>query len=309
MSEAIDLSQLAPPQIVEMPAFKDLKEQRLAELQALDPEFNAILESDPAMKLLEVSVYREMVNIGRFDAGVWAVLLAYAKKSDLDQLGANFDVERLTITPANDTTIPPTPAVMESDDSYRHRIQLSWYARNTAGSIEAYRYFALSADSAVLDAVPYGPQVWTGTVPDGHVWVYVLSNTGDGTPDQVLLDTVNSALNAEFVRPLTDYVTVKSPIITNYQITATLKVGNGPDAETVKQAAQDAAQRYVDSVHRVGAIVSLAGIYQALKQPGVNDVVLTSPTATITPGNGSVAYCMAITLTVDQSDGLTRYDI
>ena len=41
MSEANDLSQLAPPQIVEMPAFKDLKEQRLAELQALDPEFNA----------------------------------------------------------------------------------------------------------------------------------------------------------------------------------------------------------------------------------------------------------------------------
>lgn len=305
----IDLSLLPPPSIIEEPKFKDLKAQRLAELQMLDPQFNAMLESDPAMKLLEVSVYREMVNIGRFDAGVWAVLLAYAKGADLDQLGANFDVMRLVITPADDTTIPPTPAVMESDDSYRHRIQLSWYARNTAGSIEAYRYFALSADSSVLDAVPYGPQEWTGTVLDGHVWVYVLSNTGDGTPDQPLLDTVNAALNAEFVRPLTDYVTVKSPAITNYQITATLKVGKGPDAETVKQAALDAAQRYADSVHRIGAIVSLAGIYRALKQPGVDDVILTLPTATITPGNGSAAYCTAITLTVDQSDGLITVSV
>lgn len=305
----IDLSLLPPPAIIEEPKFKDLKAQRLAELQTLDPQFNAMLESDPGMKLLEVSVYREMVNIGRFDAGVWAVLLAYAKGADLDQLGANFDVARLVITPADDTTIPPTPAVMESDDSYRHRIQLSWYARNTAGSIEAYRYFALSADSSVLDAVPYGPQEWTGTVPDGHVWVYVLSNTGDGTPDQPLLDTVNAALNAEFVRPLTDYVTVKAPAITNYQITATLKVGKGPDAETVKQAALDTAQRYADSVHRIGSIVSLAGIYRALKQPGVDDVVLTAPTATITPGNGSAAYCTAITLTVDQSDGLITVSV
>ncbi|HHD7442489.1 TPA: baseplate J/gp47 family protein [Citrobacter braakii] len=306
---AIDLSLLPPPAIIEEPKFKDLKAQRLADLQTLDPEFSALLESDPAMKLLEVSVYREMVNIGRFDAGVWAVLLAYAKGADLDQLGANFDVVRLVITPADDTTIPPTPAVMESDDSYRHRIQLSWYARNTAGSIEAYRYFALSADSSVLDAVPYGPQEWTGIVSDGHVWVYVLSNTGDGTPDQTLLDTVNAALNAEFVRPLTDYVTVKAPTITNYQITATLKVGKGPDAETVKQAALDAAQRYADSVHRIGSIVSLAGIYRALKQPGVDDVVLTAPTATITPGNGSAAYCTAITLNVDQPNELITVSV
>lgn len=300
----IDLSLLLPPAIIEEPKFKDLKAQRLAELQALDPGFNAILESDPAMKLLEVSVYREMVNIGRFDSGVWAVLLAYAKGPDLDQLGANFDVARLVITPADDTTIPPTPAIMESDDSYRHRIQLSWYARNTAGSIEAYRYFALSADSSVLDAAPYGPQEWPGTVQEGRVWVYILSNTGDGIPDQTLLDTVNAALNAEFVRPLTDYVTVKSPTITNYQITATLKVGKGPDAETVKQAALDAAQRYADSAHRIGVIVSLAGIYRALKQPGVDDVILDAPTATITPGNGGAAYCTAINLTIDQSDGV-----
>ncbi|MFQ3396532.1 baseplate assembly protein, partial [Enterobacter mori] len=76
-------------------------------------------ESDPAMKLLEIIVYREMVSISRFNSGVLAVLLAYAKGADLDQLGANFDVARQVVTPADETTIPPTEAVMEDDDSYR----------------------------------------------------------------------------------------------------------------------------------------------------------------------------------------------
>lgn len=300
----IDLSQLPPPSIIEMPAFKDLRAQRLAELQGLDPDFNALLESDPALKLLDILCYREMMNVARFNAGIWAVLLAYAKGSNLDQLGANYDVYRLTITPEDDTTIPPTPAVMESDDAFRRRIRLSWYAHNTAGSKEAYEYFALSADSTVLDACAYGPQEWEGTVSPGEVWVYVLSNAGDGTPDQTLLDVVNAALSSEFTRPLTDYVSVKAPTIVNYAITATLSVGRGPDADTVRQAAIDAAQQYADDTHKIGALVSLSGVYKALKQAGVDDVALTSPTENINPGNGAVSFCTGITLTVDQSDSL-----
>ncbi|MHC8936526.1 baseplate J/gp47 family protein [Escherichia coli] len=75
------------------------------------------------------------------------------------------------ITPANPDVIPPTEAVYESDDEYRHRIQLSWYARNTAGSTNAYNYFALSSDPDVLSAQAYGPPV---TQP-GYVDMYVLS--------------------------------------------------------------------------------------------------------------------------------------
>lgn len=298
----IDLSQLPPPAVVEMPKFQDLKAQRIAELQGLDPTFNALVESDPAIKLLEILVYREMVNVARTNSGVLAVLLAYARGADLDQLGANLDVFRLTITPADNTTIPPTPAVLESDEAFRQRIRLSWYARNTAGATQAYEYFALSADGTVADARAYGPHD-SSDIPPGHVEVYVLSTEGDGTAPQSLLDLVADSLNDDFVRPLTDYVQVKAASLLNYQVTAKLIIGTGPDADTVKQASQRAMQIYADSTHKIGSPVSLAGVYRALKQAGVVDVVLTTPTATLTTGKGQAPFCTSITLTTEAAKG------
>lgn len=295
----IDLSQVPPPRILEMPKFKELKAKRLAELQYLDSSFNALVESDPAMKLLEILVYREMVNIARFNSGILAVLLAYAKGSDLDQLGANYDVFRQIKTPADNTTIPPTAAVMETDDAFRRRIRLSWYARNTAGSIQAYEYFTLSADASIDDAQAYGPQE-SADIQPGNVHVYVLSSEGDGTPSDEILQTVTDALNAEYVRPLTDYVSVLAPSVITYEVTATLIIADGPDAGTVKDAAENAMERYAESVHKIEADVSLAGVYRALKQPGVDDVLLESPLATIPVGIGEVSYCTAINLTVQR---------
>lgn len=296
----IDLSQLPPPTILEMPKFKDLVAQRLAELQGLDPDFNAILPSDPAYKLLQILVYREMVNVARFNSGILAVLLAYAKGADLDQLGANFDVARRVNTPADDTTIPPTPAVMEDDDSYRHLIRLHWYAINTAGSIYAYEYLALSNDGTVADAKAYGPQESSDIEP-GRVEVYLLNSDGTGaaTDDQVA--SAGSYLSGDYKRPLTDYVTVYSADIVEYDVVATLVIGTGPDATTVIAAAQKAVQRYADSVHKIGALMSRAGIIRACKQPGVEDVVLDSPPENITMAKGQASYCNSITLNTEDS--------
>lgn len=294
----IDLSQLPPPAVLEMPLFQDLKAQRLAELQGLDSTFNALLESDPAMKLLEILVYREMVSIARFNSGVLATLLAYAKGADLDQIGNNFDVARQVVTPADETTIPPTEAVMEDDDSYRQRIRLSWYARNTAGAREAYEYYARNVGSMVLDARAYGPP---DTEP-GCVDVYVLSGEGDGTPSAELLATVSDALSPEDVRPLTDFVTVKAPEILTYRVDATLVISTGPDTDAVVAAAREALDTYTASVHAIEADVSLAGIYAALKQEGVDDVILRSPTATLTVGVGQAAWCEGVAISTQEPE-------
>ncbi|MEB4676098.1 baseplate J/gp47 family protein [Enterobacteriaceae bacterium G50] len=292
----IDLSQLPAPAVLEMPLFKELKAQRVAELQGLDSTFNALLESEPAMKLLEILVYREMVNIARFNSGVLAVLLAYAKGADLDQLGANFDVARQVVTPADSTTIPPTAAVMEDDDSYRQRIRLSWYARNTAGAREAYEYYARNVGSIVLDARAYGPP----TTEPGYVEVYVLASDGDGTPGDDLLAAVGNALSPDDVRPLTDYVTVKAPEILSYSVDATLVISPGPDTDAVVAAARDALETYTASVHKIETDVSLAGIYAALKQAGVDDVILRAPTATLTVGVGQAAWCESVTISTQE---------
>lgn len=295
MSRTIDLSQVPPPTIVKMPVFEELKQQRLAELQALDPTFNALLESDPAVKLLEILVYREMVGAAAYNSGIWAVLLAYAKGADLDQLGANFDVARKVITPPDNSTIPPTPAVMESDDEFRRRLQLSWHALNTAGSKEAYEYHALSADGDVLDAIAYGPPI----TPPGHVDVYVLSRTGNGTPSQALLDTVLAALNPEFVRPLNDYVATLPASVTEYEVVATIFTEPGPSGQVVVDNAEAAMWRFAEQQHRFNTTVDQAGIYRALRQPGTTNVALNPPTPTedLEPVTGQVFYASGVTLT------------
>lgn len=67
-------------------------------------------------------------------------MLACAAGNDLDVIGANYNTTRLIITPADDSTIPPTPAVMESDTDYRLRIQQAFEGLSVAGSVGAYQY-------------------------------------------------------------------------------------------------------------------------------------------------------------------------
>ncbi len=62
------------------------------------------------MKLLQENAYREVIWRQRVNEAARAVMLAYAAGSDLDQIGANANLARLVITPADDATFPPTPA-------------------------------------------------------------------------------------------------------------------------------------------------------------------------------------------------------
>lgn len=286
----VDLSQLAAPAVVEPLDFETILSAMVSDLVARDPSFSALLESDPAFKILEVAAYRELLVRQRVNDAARAVMLAYAAGTDLDQLAANYGITRLVITPADDTTIPPTPAVYEDDAALRARVTLSLEGYTSAGSQGSYVFHALSASGEVKDASATSPT-------PGQVVVYVLSQTGSGAASVDLINTVTAALNAERVRPMTDQVTVLSATIVNYTIEAELVTYPGPDSAVVLAAAQEAAAAYVEAQHRMGYDVTLSGIYAALHQPGVQKVNLAAPTANIIVADGEAAYCTAITLT------------
>ncbi|QKN87910.1 baseplate protein [Acinetobacter phage vB_AbaP_Alexa] len=292
---AIDLSQLPPPQVVEVIDYETILQEGLADFYARmaesGTEFTALVESDPLYKLAQTFAFREMLVRQRANESALAVMLAYAQKSDLDQIGANFNLPRNVLIPADPTTTPPTPAVMESDEAYRARIQLVNESYTTAGSEGSYVFHALSADAKVKDVQPVSP------VP-GQVLVYVLSRDGNGTADTALLGKVNAALNKEEIRPLTDNVVVQSASIIEYTVTAELVLYPCPDSNVILQAAKDELQKYVDAMHRVGFDVTISGIYQALHRPGVQTVNLTTPTQTIVVNDGQAAYCTAINVTI-----------
>jgi phage-related baseplate assembly protein len=287
----VNLSQLPAPGVVETLDYEVVLAAMLADLRARDPVFNALFESDPAYKILEVAAYREVLLRQRINDAAKAVMLAFAKGSDLDQIGANFNLGRLVITPGDPTAVPPVAPVMEPDEDFRARIQLSFEGYTTAGSEGSYVFHGLSADGDVKDIQAVSPD-------PGDVTVYVLSRTGTGTASPALVAKVVAALNAERVRPMTDRVTVLSASIVSYTITAELVMYPGPDPEVVRQAALAAVTAYAEAQRRIGYDVTLSGLYAALHQPGVQRVNLTSPAAGLTINDGQASHCTAITVTV-----------
>lgn len=286
----VNLSELPAPSVVETLEYEAILTAMIADLRARDPAFTALVESDPAYKVLEVCAYRELLIRQRVNDGARAVMLAYAEGADLDQIAANYGVQRLVIVPEDPNAIPPVEAVMEADVDLRNRTQLSLEGYTTAGSEGSYVFHALSASGDVKDVQAVSPS-------PGQVTVYVLSRTGTGTAGSGLLSTVAGALNAENVRPMTDQVTVLSASIVNYAIEAELVMYPGPDSTVVLAAAQAAVTAYAEAQRRIGYDVTLSGIYAALHQPGVQRVELTAPTANLVIDDGEASYCAAIDVT------------
>ncbi len=290
MSTPIDLSLLAAPRVVEILDYESILADMLADLQSRDAAFDALLESDPAYKILEVAAYRELLLRQRINDAARSVLLAYAAGSDLDHLAALYGVVRLIVDPGDPVALPPLAPTYESDDALRRRVQMAPEGWTTAGSRGSYEYHTLSASALVKDVAVSSPA-------PGEVLVTVLSTVGDGTPAQELLALVESAVSAETVRPLCDAVTVAAAEIVPYTVTAGLTMFSGPDASTVLAAAQSAALGYVAESHALGRAVTISGLHAALHQPGVQNVLLSSPVGDVVVGAGQAPWCQSLTVT------------
>ena len=182
----VNLSDLAPPDIIETLDYEDILERMKQDLIARDPEFIHLLESDPAMKVMEVAAWRELVIRQRVNDGTRANLLAFAGGNDLEHLAAFYDVVRLP---------------NEDDIALRRRIQEKITGWSTAGSRAHYRFHALSSDVRVRDARADSPE-------PGRVRVSVLSSEGSGFPSDELLQAVRDRVASEEIRVLTDTVEV-----------------------------------------------------------------------------------------------------
>lgn len=287
----VDLSQLPAPEIIDVPDFEILLAARKAELIALYPrdEQESVrrvlaLESEPMVKILQENTYREILLRQRINEAAQAVMLAYALNTDLDQLGALFNVERLTVTPADIAAVPPVDAVMEADDDLRARVQSAFEGLSVAGPTAAYEFHARSADGRVADVTATSPS-------PAQVVVTVLGRDGDGTPPADLVDAVATALNDETIRPVADRLLVQAAQIVPYKIAATLYFYPGPEAEPIIAAAKTRLQSYIASVQRLGRDIRRSAIYAALHVEGVQRVELTFPAADVVLDKTQASWC------------------
>ncbi len=285
---AVDLSRLPAPMVVETLDFDTIYGQMLAQLQVLLPEFDATVESDPAVKLLQVASYREMLLRQRVNDAARAVMPAFALGSDLDHLAALFGVARLVITPADDTK--GIPAVYENDADLRRRMTLAPEGYSVAGPEGAYIFHALSADPDVLDASATSPT-------PGEVIVRILSRSGTGAVGAALVEDVGLYLSDETRRPMTDRVTVLSATIVPFEVEAEITTFNGPDAAIVIATARANLDGLLARTHRLGIDITRARIFAALAGPeGVQNVKLIQPAADIVLDRSQASNCTAVTL-------------
>ena len=272
----IDLSKLPAPDVIETLDFESLLTDYINDFNARNPNYATLLESDPAIILMQVVAYREMLLRARINEAAKANMLAYATKGDLDNLAAFFGVERL---------------IDETDERLRKRTQLALEGFSTAGPVGAYIFHSLSASNEVKSVSVKSPN-------PGEVLVTILSNIGDGTVSQELIDSVLAKLNEDDIRPLTDLVSVQGAEIINYQVEAVITVYSGPSSAVVETEANDALQKFISDRHEIGRVIAISGIYDALHVDGVKKVELISPVADVETTDEQAPYCTNIQVSV-----------
>lgn len=271
----IDLSQLPAPNVVEQIDYETILAERKATAISLWPAdkqaevaATLALESEPLTKLIQENAYRETIWRQRVNEAALAVLLPFAKRADLEQIAARFNVARLVITPADPTAVPPVAAVMEQDDALRERTQMAMEGLSTAGPRNAYIFHARSADGRVADATAISPA-------PAEVVVTVQSALGDGTADAELLDLVKTYLSDDDRRPVADRLTVQSAVVLPYTVTAVLYlISTGPESEPIRAEAERRLGELVNTRRRLGQEVNRSALDAALHINGVKRVEL-----------------------------------
>jgi phage-related baseplate assembly protein len=275
----IDFSSIPDPTIIEALDFETILAAMIADLQARDPSYSEILESDPGIKILEVAAARELILRQRINDALQATLLRYSGGADLDNLATFYAVTRLED---------------ESDEALRARVIERIMGSSTAGGAAWYRYQALTASELVKDAAVSSPA-------PGEVLVNILSTQGNGTASSQLLQTVNTVLQSDSVRVITDVVTVATATINTVPVTAQIYLYPETPIEvfTGLQARLTAAFAEASGL---GWDVTRSWLIAQLHPAGVQRVVLTAPAADVVCGPSQAPALGAITLTMAGRD-------
>ena len=298
----VDFSQLLPPSLITELSYEAIftkrKESFISLYDASEQQAVRELlqrESEPVVKLLQENAYLEMLYQAKCNADARSLLLAYAEKSDLDHLAlTEYGLTRLVVTPANNTVIPPIDTVYESDERLRERCLLSYDGMNTAGSANAYRYFALSADGRV-DGIKVRSDEANPYLLD-IVITQVDSLNGEASVE--LITAVQKALDPDHVRPVCDRPTVKASSATNYKIEAQLYVGKNAEDALLLEAANIRLDKYIKNAQKNGESIYRSAIFAALHVDGIQRVVITSPENDLVMDSYHHPFCIAKTIAI-----------
>lgn len=287
MSDAGNLATLPRPQVIEELDYEAVLDRHKAKFQELWgiiktanpdldlPDYNVeMLESDPALILLQAESFQELVLRARVNDAAAANLLAFAMRADLDHLAGFYDVTRL---------------VGEGDEALRLRTLIAIQARSPGGSSYWYAAAARRADVRIRDVVVYREAFF----PIIHV--AVLSSENNGIPDQAMLDAVNAEVNGDRVRLLNDTVVVEPAVTQLADIEADIWIL--PDAPRATVDGLEAILRAAWTKEMgVGFDLEPSWIEARLHIAGIKRVDVILPSATVIAAAGSSVAIRSVKL-------------
>ena len=258
MTTLSDLASLPTPAVIETLSFETIFSELQTEFQSRYPDYSALLASDPAVKLLEVAAYREVLLRNRINTAAKASLLAFATGSDLDHLAAFYGVTRLTD---------------ETDEALRLRTRQRIIGFANAGGAAHYRYWALSASPEVADVEVDSPE-------PGRVRISVLAKGEEQTVSNAVLNAVCAVVLRDDIRVLTDTVEVVAAEL--MPVTVHARLWLYPDAPLETLAAIQAVFASTLAAYAgLGWDLTRSWIVGQLQRAGVHKVELLFPTTDI----------------------------
>lgn len=273
MTTLSDLASLPTPAVIEPLSFETIFSELQAEFQSRYPDYSALLASDPAVKLLEVAAYREVLLRNRINAAAKASLLAFATGSDLDHLAAFYGVTRL---------------MDETDEALRLRTRQRIIGFANAGGAAHYRYWALSASTEVADVEVDSPE-------PGRVRISVLAKGEADTVPGAVLDAVRAVVLRDDIRVLTDTVEVVPAEL--IPVTVAARIWLYPDTPMAAFDAIGARFKEVLAAQSgLGWDLTPSWVIGELQRPGVHKVELLAPTTDIRASANQAVRLMNLNL-------------
>jgi phage-related baseplate assembly protein len=234
-------------ELIEQLSFEEILSQMKEELVRRDASFTVLVESDPAIKILEIAAWRELLLRQMINEAAKSNLLKFATGKNLDTLAEFYGVERQE---------------GEDDERFRKRVKTKIAA---GGSKEHYRYHALSADARVKDALV------ESKVP-GSVQISILSTELSTDPEE-LINIVRERVNQDNIRVLTDTIEVVGCNIIEIDIHSRISIRN---PSVIEQAKRQFVEKF-ESTKRLGWSVTKSWIIANLFVEGVENVELIEP--------------------------------
>lgn len=292
----IDTSAFPLPTVIETLDYEQLFKDRVLAFRQRDPNYDLLLESDPAAKVMEASAYCELLIRQRMNYAAQQTLMAFATGDALDRVIGDFwSVKRQVITPGNDEVFPPIAPVYETDEQFRYRLQVRAGASSGAGSVEHYKFHALSAHPHVRDVTVYSPNHYPYYNTGGLVCIAVLSSEGNLIPTQEVLDAVDEKVHDKAIKMLTDIVQVEAANLRTINVTAEVYLLPKTPL-SVFTALEQTLRDAVTAKQALGWDITRSWIVSQLQIGGVHSIELTNPTQNLQVAPNEFASIGTITL-------------